>query len=70
MRIKVQKTINASPDGIEVKTYQKGEVYDLPQSLVDVFIVQGWGLPVDTSGPKEDKMISPTRGRGRPRKNK
>lgn len=68
MKVKMLKTKAGSPDGIEVRTYQEGEVYDLPLSLSDVFIREKWGVLAE-AGPVEDKMIAPTRKkRGRPKR--
>jgi hypothetical protein len=36
------KTMQGSPDGIQVNTYETGKVYDLPSSLAEVFLREGW----------------------------
>lgn len=42
-------TRKGSPDGIQVNTYEMGKVYDLPSSLANVFLNEGWA--------KEEKVI-------------
>lgn len=41
--IHVDVTTKASPDGIEIRNYIAGEVYEMPTHLADVFVREGWG---------------------------
>ena len=38
MRIKMLRTTEGSPNGISVRSYSEGEIYDLPETLARVFI--------------------------------
>ncbi len=53
------KTMNGSPDGIQVMTYVEDRVYDLPESLAKVFTKQKWGKRLratkNTNGAPENK---------------
>ena len=42
MNVKIVRPCAGSPDGIHVVAYQKGETVDLPDSLAEVFVQQGW----------------------------
>lgn len=48
MKIKMTKTTDGSPDGININTYEKGEKYDVPDSLAENFVGQD-------AAKKEDK---------------
>lgn len=37
-KVKMLGTEKGSPDGINVRTYEKDKTYDLPKSLADVFL--------------------------------
>ena len=41
MLVEMTETIKGSPDGIIVKEYKKGERYNVPESLYDVFKAVG-----------------------------
>lgn len=58
MRVHVTKTRKGSPDGIEVREYQAGESYEMPDSLGAVFLREGWA-EADKSlpGPEETKPL-------------
>lgn len=43
------RAANGSPDGMHVLRYEAGEVYDLPASLAEVFLREGWA--------EEDKQL-------------
>jgi len=56
MKVRMLKESQGSPDGIQVKTYKVGEIYDLPESLASVFLKLGWAeRDKSMSGPKETK---------------
>lgn len=40
MKIKMIKTTDGSPDGININTYEKGKKYDIPEDLAGNFIGQ------------------------------
>ena len=42
-KIYIIKTMLGSPDAATVIRYEVGETYDMPRSLFDVFIREGWG---------------------------
>ncbi len=46
MKIKMLETRTGSPDGVRVRSYAKGEQYELPDDLAQVFVQEGWGKPV------------------------
>lgn len=49
MKIRMNVTQQGSTDGMQVNTYEAGRVYDLPLSLAEVFLSEGWA--------REDKAI-------------
>ena len=50
MKVRMVKTVNGSPDGIEVRQYAAGAKYDVPAGLATVFLAQGWA--------EEDKELT------------
>lgn len=52
MKIKMTATTKGSPCGLKVKKYEKGQSYDVPESLARVFIDQ---MKVATGGGKAAK---------------
>ena len=46
MKVRMNSTRRGSPDGIAVHEYYKGESYDLPESLAQVFVEEKWASPV------------------------
>ena len=42
MKIKILKTADSSPDGIQVVTYKGGEIYELGQAQGSRFVRKGW----------------------------
>jgi len=55
MKIKVSKSHEGSPDGVNVKTFEKDETYDMPVSLGSVFVSEKWGKEVKGNAtPDED----------------
>lgn len=55
VRIKMLETRTGSPDGMTVCSYSKGEQYELPDRLAQVFVQEGWGKPVQERGRKPRK---------------
>ena len=51
--IKMLETRTGSPDGVTVCSYAKGEQYELPDGLAQVFVHEGWGKQVQTRGRKQ-----------------
>lgn len=49
MEIRMIHTQKGSIDGIKVETYEAGKKYELPPSLAQVFLNEGWA--------KEEKVI-------------
>lgn len=45
MLIKMLSTKQGSPNGIVVRTYERGCVYELPGELAEAFIGEGWAAP-------------------------
>lgn len=57
MKIKMLETKKGSPDGINVKTYIAGQVYEIPASLANVFVNQlqvGEEIKIETPEKDED----------------
>lgn len=44
MFILMKKTMQASPHGHDVMTYQEGEVYEVPESLGETMIREKWAV--------------------------
>lgn len=70
MKLKMLSSQNGSSDGFNVVRYAKGEVYDLPDSLAEVFLKQRWARRVpagrgvkDAGAAPENKARSSTRGK-------
>lgn len=62
----MEQTAKGSPDGIEVNVYEKGQVYDLPQSLARIFLDAGMAEPYEeTQTEQEAEHDSDDRPRGR-----
>ena len=64
MKIKMLETRVGSPDGVTVRSYARGEQYELPDGLAQVFIDEGWGKQVQARGRKpgvrkKDKGAAP-----------
>lgn len=56
MQIKMSETRKGSPDGVTVKEYEKGQVYDVPDALGEVFVANKWAKPNKAApGPSETK---------------
>jgi hypothetical protein len=67
MKIRMLQSTKGSPDGIEVRQYEAGTKYDVPEELAAVFLSQGWA--------EEDKEFvletkAETQGEGQTRKQK
>jgi len=58
MKVRMLQTMKGSPDGIQVKEYQAGEVYDLPPSLASVFLREKWAKQDKSlKGPSKTKEV-------------
>lgn len=55
VKIKMLENRTGSPDGRSVFSYARGEQYDMPDGLAEVFVREGWGKPVTQRGPKPRK---------------
>jgi hypothetical protein len=53
VKIKMLETRTGSPDGFTVRSYTKGEQYELPDELANVFVHEGWGKPIPARGRKQ-----------------
>lgn len=61
-RMVMRRTATGSPNGFQVHTYQKGQVYILPDDLADAFASNGAAEPV-----VENKQVDPaTESHGTP----
>jgi hypothetical protein len=69
VRVRMLRTMNGSPDGIQVNTYEAGQVYDkVPQSLADVFLREGAAEEdKQRAGPAERKESTPEKPAAKPR---
>ena len=55
-RISMLVTKDGSPDGIQVRTFEKGKTYDVPETLADIFLRERWAREVkDCPGPQNTK---------------
>lgn len=52
VKIKMLETRTGSPDGMTVRSYARGEQYELPDGLAQVFVSEGWGKQVQERGRK------------------
>lgn len=57
MLIKMLSTKQGSPNGIIVRTYERGCVYELPGELAEAFIGEGWAAP-DAEEPEQAEETS------------
>lgn len=44
MRIRMTTTTKASPDGIQVNTYEQGRTYELPEPFARIFLDNEWAI--------------------------
>ncbi len=58
MLIKMTKEVKGCEDGINEKTYQKGETYDVATSFCNICVEEGWGKKVKLKDEKAKKGIS------------
>ena len=71
-RVTMLATLLGSNDGVEVKTYEKGQTYDVSDDLAENFIGQGAADPAkeptveaeanspkSAAGPTENKVAAP-----------
>ena len=54
MKVRILTTINGSPDGTTVQTYDAGSIADLPDALARSFIAQSAALPMDAEAAPPD----------------
>ena len=55
MKLKMLQTCLGSPDGRRVVEYLKGETYDLPADLAQVFVSQDWARASASRTPRRMK---------------
>jgi len=68
LNLKMKKTVKGCPDGLTVIEYQKGETYQVPEELADVFLTQmkvavkvkEKGAPIKVEKSEIDKIIETT----------
>lgn len=63
MRIEIVKNQKGSVNGIKVRDYKVGEVFEVPsaemsQDLADVFVREEWAKEIDLK-PDENKQLNP-----------
>lgn len=74
MLVKMNVTIDASPDGLVIQHYEEGETYDVTARLGPMLVRGGLAKEVkaDDGAPENKALPGPPankgRGRGRPRK--
>ena len=64
MRIRITRSLAASPNGIQIVEYQAGQTVQMPDDLGGVFIQQGWGTAEAepaAPGPTETSTKRPAR---------
>lgn len=42
MKVRMLTTKRGSPDGLEIREYEAGQKYDLPDRLAGIFLSQDW----------------------------
>jgi hypothetical protein len=52
VRVLIVKRPNGTVDGIALKRYTPGEIYDLSPSVADYLVIQGFALPEMRQGRK------------------
>jgi hypothetical protein len=65
------RTVKGSPDGVAVREFFEGEIYDLPDSLAQAFLSMGAAeLDKQTESINKNELETPEtpKPRGRPRK--
>jgi len=50
----MKSTRYGSADGMRVDEYQKGEIYDVRETLASIFLKEGWAVKVNTT-PRRTK---------------
>lgn len=60
MKIVMTKTMEGSPNGLVVMTYDQGETYDVSEALGEVFVELGAAKPVPRESAAKPKMDSPS----------
>jgi hypothetical protein len=56
MKIFVNKTMKASDNGIDVKQYLAGEVYEMSEEMSELFVSQKWGVKQEDSKAFKDQL--------------
>jgi len=59
MRIKMLTTQNGSPDGVSVRQYREGQVYEVPEALGRVFVRHRWASRVVPARRGKDAGAAP-----------
>lgn len=60
MLVKMLSTKQGSPNGIVVRTYERGRTYELPGELAEAFINMAWAEPDEgPRGPEEPEETGP-----------
>ena len=58
MRVRIVETPKGTVDGVQFEVFHQGTTYDLPASLAELLILQGWGKPEMRSRPRPDAESS------------
>jgi len=66
MKVKMLKTVKGSPNGIAVLVYEKGETYDVNNSLASCFL--GDGHAVEEGAPENKSLNNAPENKGKKRK--
>jgi hypothetical protein len=51
MRVRIIKEMTGEVDGIDLRCFKRGQVYDLPASLGTYLMVSGWATAVVDTSP-------------------
>lgn len=62
MRVEVLTTMDGSPDGVLVRTYEVGGIYEMPTGLAEVFLAEGWGREVKGAADVQEEAPAPPPG--------
>jgi hypothetical protein len=63
IKLKMLEDRLGSHDGIDVRTYANGQVYDLPERLANDFLANGWAEAVKAEPAKPAKAAKAAKGK-------
>lgn len=61
MHVRMLETRRGTADGYTIRQYQRGEIYDLPDTLANAFFAAGFAVPVRQQKPAAPRRPKPSR---------